>query len=255
MPNAMMLRRALFLLIVCGIVAFAVIISRLFQLQIIDHSMYEARAIEQQIRDTVITAARGAIYDTNMKILAMSANVDTIYISPREIQMHGEDPEFIAWKLSEILDVSAESILEKASDTSSWYKVIRRKVEPEVSDRVRAFKNEYNLKGVKIEEDSKRYYPYSSLAAHVIGFVGMENNGLSGIESFYNSSLTGIDGRVVRAKNAAGTDMLFTNFENYHDAQDGHSIVLTIDSTIQHFLEKHLLQAPWTMTSRTARRP
>lgn len=242
-PNAMMLRRTLFLLIVCGIVAFAVLGLRLFKLQIIDHDFYETRAIEQQVRETTVTAARGTIYDTNMKILAMSASVDDIFISPREIEMYKEDPELIAKGLSEILGVDYESILAKTANKKSWYQTVARKVEPEVSDKVREFKNKYDLKGVKIEEDTKRYYPYSSLAAHVIGFVGMENKGLSGIESYYNNVLTGVNGRVVRAKNAAGTDMLFTSFEDYYDAEDGKDIVLTIDSTIQHYIEKHLEQA------------
>jgi len=242
-PNAMMLRRTLFLLIVCGIVAFLVLGARLFKLQVIDHDVYETAAIEQQVRETTVTAARGTIYDTNMKILAMSASVDNIYLCPRDIDLYGEDTTLIAQGLSEILGVDENDILAKAAKTKSWYQMIARKVEPEVSDKVREFKNKYDLKGIKIEEDSKRYYPYSSLAAQVIGFVGTDNSGLSGIESFDNDILTGVNGRVVRAKNAAGTDMLFTNFEDYYDAEDGKDVVLTIDSTIQSYIEKHLEQA------------
>ncbi|NCB73737.1 MAG: PASTA domain-containing protein [Clostridia bacterium] len=242
-PNAMMLRRTLFLMIVCGIVAFAVLGIRLFKLQIMDHDFYETAAIEQQVRETTVTAARGTIYDTNKKILAMSASVDNIYISPAEIKIYEEDPALIAQGLSEILGVDYDSIMAKAANTKSWYQTISRKVEPEVSDKVREFKNKYDLKGVKIEEDSKRYYPYSSLAAQVIGFVGTDNTGLSGVEAYDNDILTGVNGRIVRAKNAAGTDMLFTNFEDYYDAQDGQDVVLTIDSTIQYYVEKHLEQA------------
>ncbi|MEA4894721.1 MAG: penicillin-binding transpeptidase domain-containing protein [Oscillospiraceae bacterium] len=242
-PNAMMLRRTLFLLIVCGIVAFLVLGTRLFKLQIIDHDFYETAAIEQQVRETTVTASRGTIYDTNMKILAMSASVDNIYISPAEIKMYDEDPTLIAQGLSEILGVDYDDILAKAAKTKSWYQTISRKVEPEVSDKVREFKNKYDLKGVKIEEDSKRYYPYSSLAAQVIGFVGMDNTGRSGVESYDNTILTGVNGRVVRAKNAAGTDMLFTSFEDYYDAENGKDVVLTIDSTIQYYIEKQLEQA------------
>lgn len=242
-PNAMMLRRTLFLLIVCGIVAFAVLGLRLFKLQIIDHKKYETAAIEQQVRQTTVTATRGTIYDTNKKILAMSASVDNIYLCPRDIAFYKEDPDVIAQGLSEILGVDANDILAKAAKTKSWYQMIARKVEPEVSDKVREFKNKYDLKGVKIEEDSKRYYPYSSLAAQVIGFVGTDNNGQSGVEIYDNDILTGVNGRIVRVKNAAGTDMLFTNYEDYYDAQDGKDVVLTIDSTIQYYIEKHLEQA------------
>lgn len=250
-PNSMMLRRTLFLMIVCGIVAFLVLAVRLFQLQIKDHDFYESRAISQQVRKTTVYADRGTIFDTNGKILAKSAMAYTVYISPREIGMYdtSEDnknrvtEEFIAQGLSEILDVDYNEIMEKMSDTKSWYKTIIRRIEPELADKVRTFKNENNLIGVKLDEDSKRYYPYGSLAAHVIGFVGNENSGLSGLEFVYNEELSGVNGRVVRAKNAAGTDMLFTSFEDYYDAQPGNSIYTTIDANIQYYLEKHLRQA------------
>ncbi len=242
-PNRMMLRRTLFLLSVCGIAAFIVLGGRLFYLQVIQHDRYESAAIEQQVRETTVTATRGTIYDTNMKILAMSASVDTIYISPAEILMYEEDVDLIADTLSEILGVDADSIREMAEDTSSWYKTVARKVEEDISNQVREFKNEYDLKGVKIEADTKRYYPYSSLAAHVIGYVGIDNYGLNGIELSMDDTLTGTDGRIVRAKNAAGTDMLFTNFEDYYDAVDGNDVVLTIDANVQYYLEKHLEQA------------
>ena len=220
-PNRMMLRRTLFLMIVCGIVAFIVLAVKLFQIQILQHEKYESLAIEQQVRETIVKANRGTIYDRNGKILAMSAGADTIFISPAEIKMYEEDPELIARKLSEILNLDYEGILEKTKKTSSWYVTIATKVEQEVSDKVREFKSEYNIKGVKIEPDTKRYYPYSSLASHVIGFVGTDNYGLAGIEAAYDKYLSGVSGRIVRAKNSACTNMLFTKFEVYYDAQDG----------------------------------
>lgn len=242
-PNRMMLSRTLILLAVCGIAAFIVLIAKLYNIQITKHELYETAAIEQQVRKTTVTASRGTIYDTNMKILAMSATVDTIYISPAEIVMYNEDPVLIAQNLSEILDVDYSKVLTMTSDTKSWYKTVARKVEQETADKVREFKNEYNLKGVKIETDSKRYYPYGSLACHVIGYVGYENTGLSGIELKLDSVLTGAAGRIVRAKNSYGTDMLYTKYEDYYDSQDGHDVVLTIDSTIQYYVEKYLQQA------------
>ncbi len=242
-PNRMLLRRILFMLIVCGVAAFAVVAARLFKLQIIDHELYESRAIDQQLRSTTITAHRGTIYDRNGNILAMSATADTVYISPVEIAIYDEDVQLIAEGLSEILGVSAESVIEKAGDRSSWYKTIASKIDIDTAEAVRSFKNEYGLNGIKIETDTKRYYPGSSLCAHVIGFVGTENTGLSGIEAYYNSGLTGQNGSVVRAKNSAGTDMLFTNFEDYRDAVSGSDHILTIDSGLQYYLEKHLKQA------------
>ena len=99
------------------------------------------------------------------------------------------------------------------------------------------------LNGIKLEPTSKRYYPYSSLASHVIGFVGNENTGLGGLESYYEDELSGVNGRIVRAKNSYGTDMLYTKYEEYYDAQDGCDLTATIDSTIQFYMEKHLQQA------------
>ncbi|MGI6029314.1 MAG: penicillin-binding transpeptidase domain-containing protein [Candidatus Heteroscillospira sp.] len=242
-PSRMMLRRTLFLLIVCGVAAFAAVGVRLFRLQVLDHELYESRAIEQQLRSTTITAHRGTIYDRSGHILAMSATADTIYISPVEIAVYGEDVELISSGLAEILGVSAESIAEKAGDRSSWYKTVAVKVDENTAARVRAFKNEHSLNGIKIETDTKRCYPGGTLASHVVGFVGIENSGLSGVEAYYDAGLTGTNGRVVRAKNSAGTDMLFTNFEEYRDARSGNDHVLTIDSGLQYYLEKHLKQA------------
>lgn len=242
-PNRQIIRRTLFLMIACGILSFLVLLFQLYKIQILEHSKWESEAIEQQVRETVINASRGTIYDTNMKILAMSATADTVFISPVEMLKYEEDPSMIASGLSEILGVSYESIMKKWEDTKSWYKTVAVKIEQEVSDKVREFKNEHGLKSVHIVEDTKRYYPYSSLASQVIGFVGTDNKGLEGIESVYEKYLQGVNGRIVRATSSEGTDMLFNKYEDYFDAVEGNSIVLTLDSTVQYYLEKHLEQA------------
>ncbi|NCB51596.1 MAG: PASTA domain-containing protein [Clostridia bacterium] len=242
-PNKTILRRTLFLMIVCGIVAFIVLAAKLYDIQILHHDEYESAAIEQQVRETAVSAYRGTIYDTNGKILAMSASVDTVYISPKEIEMYGEDPVLIAAGLSEILGVDYATILDMTSDTSSWYKTVARKVEEDLAAQVRAFKESNDLKGVKLETDSKRYYPYGSLAAHVIGFVGTDNYGLGGIESEYNDLLSGAAGKTIRSTTAAGTEMLYMNFEDFYDAENGSDLTLTIDASIQYYMEKHLAQA------------
>ena len=242
-PNRMMLRRTLFLLSVCGIAAFIVLAAKLYDIQIVHHDEYEAAAIAQQVRETTVSAARGMLYDRNGRILAISAGVDTIYISPAEIERGHEDAEAIAKGLSEILGVDHETILKRAQNTKSWYEVVARKVEPEVSEKVREFKAEGGYTGIKIEADTKRYYPNGSLASHVIGFVGLENKGLGGIEARYDSLLSGKNGYVMRSTTAAGTDMLYSSYEDYVDAEDGQSLSLTIDSTIQYYIEKHLAQA------------
>lgn len=246
-PNEMMLRRTLVLMIVCGIVAFAILIVQLFRLQVIDHEKYESMAINQQLRETAVSASRGTIFDRNGAILAASADVYTIFLSPAEIARNhnnpNETPEFIALHLSKILDLDYNKLLEMAKDTKSWYKTVARKVDDETAEAVRTFKAEYDLVGVKMETDTKRFYPCGSLAAHVIGFVGTENTGLSGIEAYYNEFLSGTDGKVTRATTGMGTRMLYTNFEDYYDAVDGNDVILTIDQTIQYYVEKHLQQA------------
>lgn len=242
-PSRQMLRRTLFLMAVCGIAAFALLLARLYKLQIIDHSYYESLAINQQLREAPTSAARGVIYDTNMTPLAVSASVDNVYLSPAEIEMYGEDKELIADKLSEILGLDRYDILDKANQTGSWYVTVARKLESDKADAVRRFKSEYGLRGVRLETDTKRYYPNSSLACHLIGFVGTDNYGLEGIEAQYNTALAGTTGKTVRATNAYGTELLFSRFEQYTPGEDGYDIITTLDSTIQYYVEKHLKQA------------
>lgn len=242
-PSRQMLRRTLSLMAVCGIAAFLLLLGRLYQLQIIDHAYYEELAIQQQLREAATSPARGSIYDTNMNPLAVSASVDNIYLSPAEIDMYGEDRELIARGLSEILGLDYDDILEKTGRAGSWYVTVARKVEADTADQVRRFKTEYGLRGVRLETDTKRYYPNSSLACHLIGFVGIDNYGLEGIEAKYDSALAGSAGRTVRATNAFGTDLLFSPFEEYCPGEDGYDLVTTVDSTIQYYIEKHLKQA------------
>ena len=242
-PNRQMLRRALFLMALFGIAAFLVLFARLYQLQILEHDRYEKLAIEQQLRQAPSSTARGIIYDTNMNVLAISASVDNVYLSPAEIEFYGEDKELIARELAKILDLDEAELLRKTSQTGSWYVTVARKVEREQADQVRQLKNRYGLRGVRLETDTKRYYPNSTLACHLIGFVGTDNYGLEGIEARYDSYLSGTAGRTVRATNAFGTDLLFAQFEEYQPGQDGYDIVTTVDSTIQYYVEKHLKQA------------
>ena len=242
-PSRMMQRRTLALMGLCGIAVFAVLLARLYVLQIADHQYYESLALEQQLRTAPTTAARGTIYDKNMRTLAVSATVDNVFLSPVEIEMHGEDRELIARGLSEILGLDYDDILEKTTRSGSWYVTVARKVERETADKVREFKLENDLHGVRLETDIKRYYPNSSLACHLIGFVGTDNNGLEGIEARYEEALSGTKGQTVRATNAYGAEMLYTGFEEFRPGENGCDIVTTIDSTIQYFIEKHLKQA------------
>lgn len=215
------------------LVAFVAVIFQLAILTVVKGDEYKKQAIEQQTRDRLITPKRGTIYDRNNKPLAVSASVETVSISPVAVKK-AENEEEVAEFLSEILKLDKEDILAKINKKSS-YEVIKKKVEKEDADKIR--KKELN--GVYLSEDTKRYYPNGNFASHVIGFTGVDNQGLWGIEMIYDSVLKGKAGRIVTAKSADGNEMPY-KYERYYNPEDGTNIVLTIDQTIQHFLEKHL---------------
>lgn len=240
--NKTLRQRTIVLCALFGVLAFVLLVGRLFVLQIIDHNDLQQKAVAQQTRATTITASRGTIYDRNGNILAISATAETIFISPHEIAENKEDTDLIADKLAEILGVDADSVRQKETKTDSYYQMIKLRVEQDTADKVRAFIKENKLKGIYLVEDSKRYYPYGTLASQVIGFVGTDNSGLYGTEYLYNSDLEGTSGLVVTEKNAAGTDVLY-KYEQYYDAKNGDSLVLTIDTNIQHYLEQGLSEA------------
>ena len=242
-PSRQMLRRTLFLMTVFGVLCFAVLLARLYKIQILDHEQYESLAIQQQLRAAPTATARGTIFDCNGAPLAISASVDNVYLSPAEIELYGEDRELIARELGRILSIDPDEIRKKASENGSWYVTIARKIEREVADEVRVFKTEYGLHGVRLETDTKRYYPNSSLACHVIGFVGTDNYGLEGIEARYENALAGSAGRTVRSTNAFGTDLILSGFEAFEPGDAGYDVVTTLDRTIQYMVEKHLRQA------------
>lgn len=254
-PNRSIISRTLIVMAVCGILAFIVLGVRLYQLMILEHEYYEEEAIAQQTRSSTVTASRGTIYDRNGTALAVSATAYTIVLSPHEMELYGEDPAFVAEGLSRILGVDYDRIMELSKKTNSWYEIIARQIEPELADEVREFKASYTayneegkkeysgLRSVRINEDSKRYYPYGSLASHVIGFTGTDNVGLDGLESLYDSYLTGTNGSTVRLTASNGVDLLYENFENYNDATDGYDLTLTIDTAVQGIAEKYLDQA------------
>lgn len=242
-PTRSMLRRTLVLAALFGVGCFLLLLGRLAQIQIVEHERYESLAIRQQLREAPTSAARGVIYDRNLQPLALSASVDNVYLSPAEIALNGEDIDLIARELGRILELDETEIREKAQRTGSWYVTVARKVEQEQADEVRRFKEQYGLHGVRLEPDTKRYYPNSTLACHLIGFVGTDNYGLEGIEAQYDAALAGETGRTLRATNAFGTELLFSRFESFQPGEEGYDLVTTIDSSIQFFVEKHLKQA------------
>ena len=235
--------RTFILMIVLGIVLFVVLACKLFQLQIVQHDKLQKMAVEQQTRSTEVTASRGTIYDRNGNILAISATAETVFLSPKELndELKKKDTkwtkDFLAENLAKILDINAESILKKMKRTDSQYEILKLRAEEDVANKVRKFINKNKIRGVYLVTDAKRYYPYSTLACHVVGFVGNDNTGLYGLEARYDDELEGQTGLVVTAKDGIGGDMLY-EYERYYDAHNGNDLVLTLDSTVQYYLEK-----------------
>lgn len=281
--NRVILSRTRWLMGLLGVVAFAPLFWKLWDVQIMNHQKYEEYAINQQTSDLTVTAPRGTIYDVQGNILAISSTVQNIIISPKEILSGGETArlraesklaqgagltesekasklltltdaeqaalagtygQFIANGLAEILEMEAETILVRMEKTNSMYEVLQRRVEDYVSIAVNEFISENSLyPGVYLRPDTKRYYPYSSLGAQLIGWVNPNNDnvGAYGLEARYESVLSGVAGRVITAKNAAGTEML-SSYESYIDPEPGNNLHLTIDATIQNYCERVLAE-------------
>ncbi len=221
-------------LFVIGVIA---LIIKLAWIQFVRGDEYSKLAAEQQTRDSIITAKRGSIYDRNMKVLAQSATAERVTVNPKQIEKL-ENKEKVIAALVDILGVKEDFVRQQLSRTNMQSVVIAKQVEKSTTDLLR----EKNITGIYFEEDSKRYYPYGSLAAQVIGFTGSDDQGLEGLENVLDSQLRGVDGRIVAAKDVANNEMPY-KYENYIEAQDGKGVVLTIDETIQRYTEKHLQQA------------
>ena len=223
------------------LVGFGILIGRLYRLQVVEGEYYQTLALKQQLRPTEISAQRGSIYDRSHKTLAASATVWTVTISPAEMKDQKE-LETVAAFLSELLGVEYDKIMERGKKTSSYYEIIKHKVEQTTADQITAFCLENDIGSVNLIEDNKRYYPYGSLASTVLGFTGSENKGAYGLESYYEKTLAGTSGMVVSVKNAKSGDMPYS-YEQRYEAVDGNSLVLTIDEVVQHSLETHLAAA------------
>lgn len=236
-PSKSMWLRSLIVMAFMTVLGFGTLIYRVASISLIHGEEYQKRAIQQQLRDTEISPERGTIYDRNMKALAQSASVWTIVIAPANIKDE-EQKNFICDNLAEILDLDRDFIYERAS-RNTYYEIIKRKVEEEEQKAVMEFATKNKISCISRIEDYKRYYPFGNFAANVLGFTGVDNQGLYGIESYYDNHLKGVPGRVVAAKNALGTDMPFT-YETMIEAQNGNDLVLTIDEIIQHYLEKYI---------------
>ena len=240
-PTRQMWRRSIVVLVILIGFCFSAVIGKLSILQIVQADEWRERAVAQQMSDSIISPKRGTIYDTNMTVLAQSATVWTVIMSPKDIK--DEDTRVkIADELSAMLEVDRDTLYKKTLKTNSQYEVVKSKIEHPLAETLSTWIQDNDLTGVfRIIEDYKRYYPLNSLASEVLGFTGTDNNGLYGLEAYYEETLAGKPGRIVTAKNGWG-DELSTKlkFEKTVDAEDGNSLVLTIDSTVQYYAEKYL---------------
>ena len=235
LSNKKKMRNALFIVILI----FVLLTVRLSYIQFVWGVELSEKASSQQSQSRTITAKRGTIYDSTGKyILAVSSSVEAVTVNPTNISE--ENKEKVAKKLSELFELDYDKVLKKVKKKSS-IETIARQVEKEKTDELRKWLEDEGITtGINIDEDSKRYYPYGDLAAHVIGFCGSDNQGLDGIEAKYDDELKGTNGRIERETNAAGESL---GGEEYVTAIDGNNLVLTIDMTIQSIVEKYLEEA------------
>ena len=229
-------RARLVALLLCGI-CFAGLIARLYWLQLAAGDWYTRRALGQQLRDTVVPADRGRIYSADGVLLAANSSCWTLRASPRE--MPADKLELAAHGLAQILELDEAALLEKFRDRASNDCLLRYRVERSMADAVRDFCEENSITGIRINQDSKRWYPQGEFLASVLGFTNVDNAGVSGLELEYNEQLTGQNGVVLTAVNAWG----YTLEQSYETEQfpvEGSSLWLTIDANIQHYIENAL---------------
>ena len=229
------------------ILILLLLIVRIGFLQFVQGNYLKELAYNQQTINQIISPKRGNIYDSTGKALAISAQVDTITINPNKLVKNSNDEtkefrEKIAKGLSEIFELNYDEILEKVN-SSSQVETIAKKVEQEKVDTLKKWMEENKISvGINIDEDTKRYYPYNTVASNVIGFCGSDNQGLSGIESKWDSILTGTPGKIVSSK-GSNQEEIPNAEETYISAENGSDLTLTIDLNIQTIIEKYLKQA------------
>lgn len=266
-PTIQMKMRTNWFLLAAILVFAAAIIVKLFKLSVLDNKFYQDKANADHFGAISISANRGAIYDTNGVILAQSATVYKVFMDPDLFRSEiakkdeavkaqqkqiakGELPAGTVIRTAEevqndVIEYLAEQLeidvkkIEEAMNKDSQYQVLKTQVEKPAADNIIAFMDENDINSIQIEEDTKRYYPQDELAASVIGFTNADGDGQYGLEYQYDEYLSGIDGKVISAKDANGNEMPYRYSKTY-EAQDGNSLYLTIDRTLQYSLEKNL---------------
>lgn len=234
-----MLKRILIMAVVI-IFLMTTTVARVFYLTIVRGEELSEKAETQQLKDTEITAMRGTIYDSNGNVLAQSASVWNIFIDPLNIKDKQRD--LIVDEFANLFGYDADEKKEFYDKTNhqNHYELVEKKVENNIKEKLSKFVSKNELGGcIGTEQTTKRYYPYGTLASSVIGFTGADDQGLSGIEAYYDEQLTGTNGRIITAKDAKSNNIA-NDYETSIAATDGDSIVLTINQTIQYYLEKGL---------------
>ena len=237
--NQVVRSRTVLLMLLFGVFTFVLLFLKLYDLQILQHEKLQEEAVAQQTRSAVVTASRGTIYDRNGLPLAQSATAETVNVNPRDIRDYiaeqdekiadnkmeaaeKKDKDYIARGLARILDLEEETVRKQLDKVESAYVIVKKRADKAVADEVRRFINgeiddqggevekgqQRKIHGVYLEPDSKRYYPYSTLAAQVVGFVDADNRGAYGLESRYESDLQGTSGLTITAKTNTGQDLL-----------------------------------------------
>ncbi|WP_295248223.1 MULTISPECIES: penicillin-binding transpeptidase domain-containing protein [Ruminococcus] len=241
-PAQRLRQRTAILILLILVLGFGAAILRLTYLTTVQSSELQEAAVDLQLADTTVSAKRGTIYDANGNVLAESASVWQVVMSPINFK-NDKQRQAAAKGLSEIFDLEYNDVLEDTKQ-QSHYVVVKRRIESDerekVLELVDTLKKDYSCSGViQLLDDYKRYYPKNSLASSVIGFTGSDDQGLEGVEYEYDSYLSGTPGRIITAQNARGTDMPF-QYEQNVESEDGNNVYLTIDETIQSICEKYM---------------
>lgn len=241
-PAQRLRQRTAILILLILVLGFGAAVLRLTYLTTVQSSELQEAAVDLQLADTTVSAKRGTIYDANGNVLAESASVWQVVMSPVNFK-NDKQRQAAAKGLSEIFDLEYNDVLDDTKQ-QSHYVVVKRRIESDEREKVLelidTLKKDYNCSGViQLLDDYKRYYPKNSLASSVIGFTGSDDQGLEGIEYEYDSYLSGTPGRIITAQNARGTDMPF-RYEQNVESEDGNNVYLTIDETIQSICEKYM---------------
>lgn len=227
------------ILLVFFVFLSVVIAVTLFRIQILGYDNYQKKVIEQLTVETSVNPLRGIIYDRNGTVLASNKTTWVLYIIPKKIQ----DPELIARELSKIINCEYDTILEKAKKKGYKYQIIDNNIEQEEAKSIRQLIDNYNLEDqIELDASSTRYYPFSNLCSHTLGFVNSDGAGIYGLERVYNNLLEGTNGKYITAQDAQSNDMPF-QYETYIENEEGLNLVSTIDTYIQYQLELQLKNA------------